>query len=476
MNPFLSALLIYSTLLIVLGLYLSRRTRSVSDFFVADRKLGRGLLFSTLLTANIGAGSTVGAAGLGYSLGMSGWWWVGSAAIGSLILAFTIGPRIYDLARRHHFLTLGDFLEFRYNRSIRAVIAGLLWGGTLSILAGQLIALAWILSVVAGTSKATGCLLGGLIVVTYFSAGGLKGTAWINVLQLVVKGFGFVLAVPLALAAVNGWEGLQQQFLSHSPSRRAFFSIDGIGVSEILGYVVLLAPSFIVSPGLLQKIFGARDRRVVRTGVATQGAVLLFYSFLPVLLGMCAAAVFPHLENEELALPAVMTQLLPVWLGVVFLASVFSAEVSSADAILFMLSTSLTNDLYKTYLRPGASGVQLLRMSRWVSVLSGGAGVGLAILLPSVVSALKIFYGLMSVSLFVPLFLGIYKQSVSANRCLAAILISVPVAVAVHLTTGGKGFGILSPVALGILLSLLVMISGGRRKERHSVPAFPPEP
>src|SRR5947208_1744887 len=42
------------------GLYIGRRVRGSSDFFVARRQLGPGLIFSTMLAANIGAGSTLG--------------------------------------------------------------------------------------------------------------------------------------------------------------------------------------------------------------------------------------------------------------------------------------------------------------------------------------------------------------------------------------------------------------------------------
>jgi len=99
MNPYLLVLILYSLVLIGLGLVLSRHVKSSGDFYVAGRKLSPGLLFATMLAANIGAGSTVGAAGLGYSIGLSAWWWVGSAGIGSLILAATVGPRIRDLSR-----------------------------------------------------------------------------------------------------------------------------------------------------------------------------------------------------------------------------------------------------------------------------------------------------------------------------------------------------------------------------------------
>jgi len=91
-------------------------------------------------------------------------------------------------------------------------------------------------------------------------------------------------------------------------------------------------------------------------------------------------AALPHLANPELALPTAMKLLLPKWLGVWTLASIFSAELSATDAILFMLSTSLAVDLYKTFLRPNISQQKLLVASR---IASAGAGV-LGILLATV--------------------------------------------------------------------------------------------
>src|SRR5262245_42818251 len=124
-----------------IGLRLGRHVRGASDFFVAGRSLGPGLIFSTMLAANIGAGSTVGATGLGFAGGVAAWWWVGSAAIGSLVLAFWIGPAMRRAAAAHDLRTVGDYLEFRYNRSVRAIVSALLWIGSLAILAGQLIGL-----------------------------------------------------------------------------------------------------------------------------------------------------------------------------------------------------------------------------------------------------------------------------------------------------------------------------------------------
>src|SRR3954463_12079972 len=150
MNLYLTILIAYSLALMALGLWIGRRVRGAGDFFVAGRSLGPGLIFATMLAANIGAGSTVGATALGYTNGISAAWWVGSAAIGSIVLAFWIGPAIRRQAEAHPLRTVGDFLEHRYNAAVRAVAAAILWIGSLFILAGQLWAIGAIISTVTG--------------------------------------------------------------------------------------------------------------------------------------------------------------------------------------------------------------------------------------------------------------------------------------------------------------------------------------
>ncbi|MGH7616793.1 MAG: sodium:solute symporter family transporter, partial [Gemmatimonadaceae bacterium] len=170
---YLALLIAYSVGQLALGVWVARRVKTSSDFFVAGRALGPGLIFATTLAANIGAGSTVGATGLGYRDGLAAIWWVMSAGIGSVVLALWIGPAIRRAAAEHDLKTVGDYLEFRYGVVVRSVIAALLWIGSVFILAGQLIAIAWILNAIVGLPKEVGCLMGGLLITIYFTAGGL---------------------------------------------------------------------------------------------------------------------------------------------------------------------------------------------------------------------------------------------------------------------------------------------------------------
>jgi solute:Na+ symporter, SSS family len=454
----LTLLTLFCLAQIAVGVAIGRRVRSTSDFFVAGRRLGPMLLFSTMVAANIGAGSTVGAAGYGYRDGLSAWWWVGSAAIGSIVLGLWVGPRIRRLAEAHDLQTLGDYLEWRYDWRVRAAATSLLWIGTLAILAGQLLALSFVLEAVAGWPRWVGCLAGGVVMTFYFSAGGMLSTIWVNLVQLVVLLVGFALALPYAFGAVGGWDGLRQA----TDSGGSYWSLWRGGGSGWI-FLAMLGPSFFLSPGLVQKVYGARDDHAVRVGVLANAAVLFVFAFLPVLLGMIARALHPGLANRELALPMLLVHDLPLTIGSIGLAALVAAEISTADAILFMLATSLSRDLYKRFLRPAAADADVLRVARMTSVAAGIAGVVIAILVTKAVAdALGFFYTLLSVSLFVPIVGGLFWQSLGARQALVAMVAGILVAGAAHFIYAAQLPPEVTPAMVGIAASVGAAIASSR--------------
>jgi SSS family solute:Na+ symporter len=445
----LALLLSYALLQVLIGLWVARRVRGAGDFFVAGRRLGPGLLFATLLAANIGAGSTVGATGLGYRDGIAAWWWVGSAGIGSIVLGLLVGPRIRRIAAEKGLHTVGDFLEWRFGRAVRGLIALLLWFGTLAILAGQLIAAGKILHVVTGLPPAVGALIGGGVLTVYFTAGGLLGAAWVNAVQLVVEVSVFAALLPAAILGAGGWEAV----VARAPAGASYWSFWQGGGSGI-SYVALLVPAFVISPGLLQKVYGARDDRAVRAGVGLNALFLLLFAFVPTLLGIVARSRHPGLPDHELALPTILLHDLPPLLGALGLAAAFTTDVNTADAILFMLATSLAQDLYRGFVDRKASDAKVLKVARGAAVAGGALGIAIAVVAPSVIGALSIFYTLLSVSLFVPVIGGLFLPSVGPREALASIGFGVAAMLAAQLLTGGRGWGAFTPVLVGLLASM----------------------
>ena len=451
MNLPLVLVALYSVVVVALGLWSARLVRGSADFFVAGRGLGPGLIFASMIAANVGAGATVGVAGIAYRDGLSAWWWSGSAGIGSLVLAFWVGPRLWKMASDRGFYTTGDFLEARYGATVRGVVTALIWLGSLSILAAQLLAGATILNVIAGVPRWVGSLTGGAIMTAYFAAGGLLGSARVNTLQFVVMLVGFAIALPALVGDAGGLTAL-----TTTPGLPDGFGslLHSTGPGSGWTFLLLVGPAFIISPGLIQKSYGAVSARALRIGVGWNAVALMVFAFGPVLLGMSARVLEPGLTDPNAVLPQLLTNHLTPWLGAIALAAIFSTEVDTCDAVLFMLSTSLSQDLYKRHINPEASDARLLRVARLAAVGGGAAGVVFSIYLPTVVEGLSIFYALLGVTLLVPVVGGLFVARAGSREALASIAAGVTTWLVVRYGLGGISAW-LDPTLLGLAAATL---------------------
>ena len=458
----LPALVAYCVALLLVGALASRSVRRAEDFFVAGRSLPPALIFFTFLAANLGAGSTVGAAEFGYTSGLPAWWWVGSAGIGSLALAFAVGPRLHRIAKARGLYTVGDYLESRYGRTTRLVVAAILLVGAPAILAGQIIAAGLVLQAAIGLPKAWGTAIGGALATVYFAMGGLRSASWVNSLQVAVKAVGFLVAVPWMIRSSGGWGAI-----AAATANDTALSIGGAGFGETAQLVLMLAPAFVVSPGLVQKLFGARDAHAVRVGLGLQAAALLAYAILPVLLGMAARVHFPELADPGSALVKLFTEVAPLWLGALMLAAILSAEVSSADAVLFMIATSLARDVLEPLYRGKLTDRSRLALARYSALGAGALGILLANWFQSILSALSFFYSLLTLTLFVPLLAGLFWSRPGQSVALLAIGSSLGAA-ALAMLSGGAAQGWLPPVPVGILAGSAVYAAHGLMGQRAS--------
>jgi SSS family solute:Na+ symporter len=470
-NSALFFLLAYTVGLTAFGVWIGRRVKVPADFFVAGRSLAWPLVGATVLAANIGAGTTVGAAGVAYREGISAWWWNGSVGLGTLVLALWVGPRLWTIAAERGHLTIGDFLEDRYGGGVRGLVAVLTSIGALAILAAQLIAGAAVLEVVAGLPKWQGIAIGGVAMTVYFSAGGLLSSAWVNAVQLVILLGGFVVALPLVLMNVGGLDGI-----AAAPGLPATFWDVTYSAGGMSGWTMLflLAPGFVISPGLVQKSYGAVSARAVRIGIGIVGVAQLAFSFMPVLLGMAARVHHPEiaarmalgLSSDGIVLPTVVMSELPAWIGALTLAAIFSAEVSTCDAILFMLATASSRDIYQRFVNPAASPSQMLRVARTAALVGGVLGMVLASQLASIVDALRIFYSLLSATLFVPVAGALLSKRAGGREAMVAIVCGVSALLAVQFGTDRKGWW--DPALWGLIASaigyVVTLLFGGARR------------
>ncbi|HET9363087.1 MAG TPA: hypothetical protein VFO58_25230, partial [Vicinamibacterales bacterium] len=288
-------------------------------------------------------------------------------------------------------------------------------------------------------------------------------TAWVNSLQLVVMLVGFILAAAFVIAGAGGVDALAYGM----PATYADITYSS-GPGSGWTLLALTGPAFVISPGLIQKSYGAASARALRSGVALNGIALMLFAFLPVMLGMAGRAALPEVSSPDLVLPMVLTQLLPAWLGALALAAVFSTEVDTCDAILFMISTSASKDLYQRYVKPSATDAELLRVARLSAVSGGALGVLLSIYLSTIVQAMTVFYSLLGVSLFVPVLGGLWSRRAGQPEALGAIAAGVVTLLVVRFGFAGR-YPWLDPTLAGLAaagIAFAVMLIARRDRRR----------
>ncbi len=132
-----------------------------------------------------------------------------------------------------------------------------------------------------------------------------------------------------------------------------------------------------------------------------------------------------------------------------------------------MLATSLAQDLYRRFVNPRADDGRVLRVARAAAMTGGVLGVVLAIVSPTIIDVLTVFYTLLTVSLFVPVVAGLYSRRPGRAEAFAAI--GAGVASVAALQMADASVGILTPsvvglAAAGVAFGLVAVVRRGRSR------------
>ncbi|MCY4507568.1 MAG: sodium:solute symporter family protein, partial [Acidobacteria bacterium] len=206
---------LYLTAILGVG-YAARRRRtgeSLADFYLAGRQLTGPVLLLTLYATQYSGNTLIGYPGEAYRLGFS--WVMSVGFMMAIIVAYLLyAPRLHRLARRHLFVTPGDWLAHRFRSPALTLLANLLLIAAISnYLLAQLMAMGHITAGLSGGAVPywAGVVLLTLVVLVYETVGGMRAVAWTDLVQgvMLVTGLtGLLLAAvpgPSHVAEVTAW-------------------------------------------------------------------------------------------------------------------------------------------------------------------------------------------------------------------------------------------------------------------------------
>jgi len=406
---------VYSAGMIAVGVASRRRAREADDFFVAGRKGSSLFITGSLLATIIGGSATVGMAGLGFTQGLTGAWWLLVGSIGLVILGLFLAKRV----RQFGLYTLPELVEKQYDGRMALAASVLIVVAWIGIIAGQIIAAGKIMSVLGIGDPLLWMVLFTVVFIAYTILGGQYAVIRTDTVQAVIIFAGIFGGLALLLSHLGGLSGLRS---SLPPEQFAFPLSPQFGGVSLVKFLLLIGLTYVVGPDMYSRLFCAKDGQTARASTLWAALFIIPIAFGITLIGMGASALFPQISPEQ-ALPMVVKEVLPPFLGGIVLAALLCAVMSSADTTLLSASTILTVDIIGRF-RPALSQRETLTLSRWMIVVMGFGSLALALALKGIINALLFAYTVYTAGLILPVIAGFYKNRlrVTPAGALAALI------------------------------------------------------
>jgi SSS family solute:Na+ symporter len=379
--------------------------RSGSSFFITG----------SLLATIIGGSATVGMAGLGFSQGLTGMWWLLVGTVGLIVLGIFLAGKV----RQFGLYTLPELVEKQYDKRIGLAVSILIVVSWVGVIAAQIVASGKILSVLGMGDPTMWMIIFSVVFIAYTVLGGQYSVIRTDIIQVGIIFLGIFGGLALVLSRVGGWGGLQEAL----PAGQFAFPVsESFGGYELVSLLLLVGLTYVVGPDMYSRLFCAKDGRTARTSVFWAAALIIPFALGITLIGMGASALFPGISPEQ-AFPTVITGVLPPLLGYIVLAALLGAVMSSADTCLLTASTILSVDIVGRF-KPSLSQGKLLALSRWGIVLLGICSLLVALALKGVISSLLFAYTVYTCGVILPVLAGFYKDKlkVTSLGALAAII------------------------------------------------------
>ncbi|WP_149185116.1 sodium:solute symporter family protein [Streptomyces sp. TRM49041] len=350
------------------------RLPSLGGWALADRSLGPVwtwfLLGGTIFTAY----TFTAVPGLAYGVGAPAFFAVPYTVI-LCPLAFVLLPRLWNVSRRHGYITVADFVRGRYGSSPLALVValtGIL--ATMPYLALQLVGIRAVL--VAGGLYPRGgagdlvmvVLFAGLAVTTYRY--GLRAPTVIAALKAVAVFTSVGVVCWLALRGLGG------------PG--AVFDTAALRAAETGNASLLLAPgqesayatlalgsalALLMYPHVLVAGFAASGPDALRkatVALPAWTALLALFSLLGIVA--LAAGVRAPAGGAESAVPMLVDRLMPAPLAALVFAAITVGALVPAAVMSIAAATSFVRNVYVEYVHPTATPKRQVRVARLVSL------------------------------------------------------------------------------------------------------------
>ncbi|MBU0764250.1 MAG: sodium/proline symporter [Bacteroidetes bacterium] len=385
----------YISLLILWGIYQGRKVKNSTDYAIAGRKLpGWAAALSERATGE-SSWALLGLPGAAYATGLTELWTAIGCVAGIVIAWVLLAWRLRDAAEKHDVSTFTEFIAKKHGTAgkwIRIVGSStiifffFLYVGAQFIGGGKTLH-----TMFNGLDPKVGMLITAAVIVPYTIYGGFMSVVWTDVIQAIVMIVTLVAGPIVGIVYISGHPELFAQTIGGALSSAGPEYTNFIGAAKgfAAGLVIVGGFSWFFGylggqPQLSMRFMAIKDKRQAKKA-RNIGVAWTIIAYIGALcIGWIGIALFgpDGLTDREFVMPSVILRLFPPVIAAVLITGAIAAMISTADSLLILSATELTENIVNPALKEKKAKKSLLR-SRLITALLAVVALGVAFIAPS---------------------------------------------------------------------------------------------
>lgn len=347
---------IYLALTVYIGFLASKKsTNTIADLFIASKSLGIFALSMALFGAMVTSFGILGGPGFGYRLGYSSLGYiVGIASFAPALGYYLIGYRAGLLTDKFNHVTPVEMFGDRFGNNLARYVIGFMQ---------IFFEIPYLLIMGIGSGAILNTVTGGLIpywlgalvilIISAYTAysGGMRGTAWTNILQGTLMLLVMFIMIIIVYRALGGGVEITK-LLSQE-----MMSMDGKGLQQLGQWIpyslFVTGITGGVTAHLLVRNMSAASAKTLQRNSILFPILIGGFWVMAIILGVWGKAAVPGLtalESENIV-PILANKFAPAWMVGLLGAGILSAIMSSWDGMILVCSSIFSEDLIKPILK-----------------------------------------------------------------------------------------------------------------------------
>lgn len=381
-SQLLFVMIAYMTLLILWGVYQGRKVKTKSDYAIAGRELPGWVAALSERATGESSWALLGLPGAAYATGLLEIWTAIGCVTGIIVAWTLLAWRLRDEAEKYNVDTFTGYIAAKHSEMgswIRMLGSSTIVFFFFFYVGAQFLGGGKTLHTMFGIEPELGMLITAIIIVPYTIYGGFRSVVYTDVIQAIVMIATLIIGPIVGLIYLSNHPELFAQSMSVALQKAGpeYNSLQGGLNGFAAGIAIVGGFSWFFGylggqPQLSMRFMAIKNTRQAKQARNIGIAWTLIAYIGALMIGWIGIAIFgpEGLEDREYVMPAVILEIFPPAIAAVLITGAIAAMISTADSLLILSATELSENLIKPLLKnKNQSDKSSLLRSRIVTAL-----------------------------------------------------------------------------------------------------------